>query len=148
MNYNKYFLYLDKALLLTLLGVIIFQFYLTFKAHESNFENPEEYVNKYYKNDFISQYGTRFTEAKNLFKVPTTLSYVGETNEDVSIGWTNYFLTQYYLAPNLVLKNNSLDTIIYNLYSTKHINVATNFHLNNGWHIVKDFNNGLIVLAK
>ncbi|MGB3946833.1 MAG: hypothetical protein WBM13_02505 [Bacteroidia bacterium] len=139
----------DTILLLGLVAIIVFQLYTTFESKQSIIENPKVYVENNYKKDFISTYGERFTEIKKVFEKPTKMGYISEENEDQSIFWTNYFLTQYYLAPHLIVKNNkTCDTILYNIYSTKQINPATNFHLNNGWHIVNDFNNGLIVLAK
>lgn len=149
MKYSRVLNITDKLLLFAIIGVIIHQLYLTFKTHEVSFESPVEYVKQNFGNDFISQYGKRFTEIKKMFPAPARITYIGETNESMSIGWTNYFLTQYYLAPHLILKaNTACDTVLYNLYSSKQINPTTNYHLNNGWHLVKDFNNGLIVLAK
>lgn len=151
MKYNKKLILqtIDTVLLLGVVAIIVFQLYTTFESKQSIIENPKTYIEANYKKDFISSYGERFTEIKNAFEKPIKMGYVGEENEDQTIFWTNYFLTQYYLAPHLIVKNNkTCDTILYNIYSTKQINPTTNFHLNNGWHIVKDFNNGLIVLAK
>lgn len=151
MKYNKKLIFqtIDTVLLLGVVAIIVFQLYTTFESKQSIIENPKTYIEANYKKDFISSYGERFTEIKNTFEKPIKMGYVGEENEDQTIFWTNYFLTQYYLAPHLIVKNNkTCDTILYNIYSTKQINPTTNFHLNNGWHIVKDFNNGLIVLAK
>lgn len=151
MKYNKKLILqtIDTVLLLGVVAIIVFQLYTTFESKQSIIENPKKYIEANYKKDFISSYGERFTDIKNAFEKPIKMGYVGEENEDQTIFWTNYFLTQYYLAPHLIVKNNkTCDTILYNIYSTKQINPTTNFHLNNGWHIVKDFNNGLIVLAK
>lgn len=146
----KYFLtILDKILLLVLLGVIVIQLYKTFQNHTSRFENPSLYFEQHYGNDFVTQYGHRFTELKTMFSDVTILTYVTEPNEDFASKWTNYFQTQYHLAPHLVEREGEPhDTILYNLYISKQIDPATNVHLNSGWHIVKDFNNGLILLAK
>lgn len=146
----KYFLrFSDKILLLALIGVIVIQLYKTLENHKDNFENPTHYFQQNYGNDFVSQYGQRFTELKEMFPKLTILTYVSEPNEDFSSKWTNYFLTQYYLAPNLVeRKGEPHDTILYNLYNSRQIDPTTNIHLNSGWHVVKDFNNGLILLAR
>ncbi len=146
----KYFLTItDKILLLILVGIIVAQLFKTFETHKSSFENPSLYFEQHYGNDFVTQYGHRFTEVKKMFHDVTILTYVSEANEDFSSKWTNYFLTQYHLAPNLVeSKGDPHDTILYNLYSTRQIDPATNVYLNSGWHVVKDFNNGLILLAK
>ena len=139
----------NTILLLALICVILMQLYITFHKHEEKFENPVQFVKQNYGNDFISHYGNRFEEIKKMFPKPAQLTYVGEANESFEIGTFNYVLTQYYLAPNLVFRSNiSDDTIIYNLYYTKQINPESNFHLKNGWHVIKDFNNGLIILAK
>ena len=140
-----------KILFLLLLCIIVWQQWATFLKYESKFENPVKFIKENYGNDFISQYGNRFEEIKKMFPQPSRLNYFGEANEDISTGYLHYFLTQYYLSPNLIFRNNdnrAYDTVIYNLYSSKQINPAGNFHLNHGWHVVKDFKNGLIVLAK
>lgn len=136
-------------LLFTLLSILVGQLFITFIKHEEKFENPIQFINQNYGNDYISLYENRFEDIKTMFPKPTHLTYVGETNESFEIGTFHYVLTQYFLSPNLIFRDNSIgDTIIYNLYSSKQINPVTNFHLNNGWHVVKDFNNGLIILAK
>lgn len=140
---------LNTILLVGLGCVFSWQMFVTFVRYEAKFESPVQVTKQDYGKDFITQYGNRFEEIKKMFTKPVRMTYVGEPNEDFSFGCTHYFLTQYYLSPNLILRNNAIrDTIIYNLYSSQKIDPATNFHLNNGWHIVKDFNNGLIVLAK
>lgn len=139
----------NNMLLIALLCFFIWQLYVSFIKYEDKFENPVTVTKQDYGNDFITQYGNRFLEIKKLFPKPTNLTYIGETNEDFASGALHYILTQYYLSPNLILRNQVVrDTIIYNLYSSKQIAPSTNFHLKNGWHIVKDFNNGLIILAK
>lgn len=139
----------NKILLLILLCIIVGQLYITFIKYEEKFENPVKVTKQDYGNDYISQYENRYEEVRKMFTKPTRITYIGESNEDFSTGAAQYVLTQYYLSPNLILRNNEVrDTIIYNLYYTKKIEPVTNFHLNNGWHIVKDFNNGLILLAK
>lgn len=139
----------NTILLIALLCVIVGQLYITFIKYEEKFENPIKVTKQDYGNDFISQYGNRYDEMKKMLNKPVRMTYVGEPNEDFSSGCLHYFLTQYYLSPNLILRNNVVrDTIIYNLYVSKQMDPATNFHLNNGWHVIKDFNNGLILLAK
>lgn len=140
---------INNILMLGLLCILVWQLFITFRNHEEQFESPVQFIKKNYGNDYISQYGNRFEEIKKMFPRPAHLKYVGEANESFEIGAFHFVLTQYYLSPNLVFNNNiSDDTVIYNLYNSKQINPATNFHLNNGWHVVKDFNNGLIILAK
>ncbi|MFY9308868.1 MAG: hypothetical protein WAQ28_07445 [Bacteroidia bacterium] len=139
----------DKILLVAITGVIVIQLFKIFENHKSSFENPSAYFNQNYGNDFVTQYGHRFTELKKMFPNVTILSYIAEPNEDFASQWTNFFLTQYHLAPHLVEREGEPhDTILYNLYNSKQIDPATNTYLNQGWHIVKDFNNGLILLAK
>ena len=140
---------LNSILLGGLLCVFIWQLYITFIKYEKKFENPIKITKQDYGNDFISQYGNRYEEIKKILNKPVRITYIGEQNENKSTFYLNYILTQYYLSPNIILKNNAVrDTIIYNLYNSKKIDPATNFHLHNGWHLVKDFNNGLILLAK
>lgn len=140
---------INNILLLALLGIITGQLYITFLKHEEKFENPLRFINQNYGNDYISQYGKRFDEIKTMFPKPTHLTYVGEANESFEMGTFHYVLTQYFLSPNLIFTDNTIgDTVIYNLYISKQLNPATNFHLNNGWYVVKDFNNGLIILTK
>ncbi len=150
---NKFFKIVDTVFLLGVVGVIAAQLYFTFLARKAEFENPKAIIEQYYGKDFITQYASRFTELKQFFSnsnYPARLTYFGEANEGFAPHFTHYILTQYYLAPNLVLKMDSgiSDTLIYNLYNTQKLDPTTNVHLNSGYHIVKDFNNGYIILAK
>ncbi len=146
---NKVLSVTECVLTLALLAVIVSQLYVMFSIYEETFESPVRYFKQNYGTDYITQYGNRYTEIREWLPPSTILSYIGEPNESFSMGCFNYVLTQYYLSPNLIYRNNNdFDTIIYNLYNSKRVSDATNFHLNNGWHIVKDFNNGLILLAK
>lgn len=141
--------FIDNILLLGLLIVITYQLYLMFLSHEHQFTNPRQYINDTYQKDYITLYGTRFKETKTFFHNASVMGYIGETNESFFDKAYNFVMTQYYIAPNLVIRQNTnSDTILYNLYNTKNIDITTNYHLNNGWHIVKDFDNGLILIAK
>ncbi|MES2593566.1 MAG: hypothetical protein V4608_16905 [Bacteroidota bacterium] len=146
---NKIATIFQNFLLLALSGIIIGQLYNTFIKYEGKFENPVQTIKQDYGNDFITQYGKRYEEIKKTFPSNNHFSYVGEANENFAPGYFNYVLTQYYLSPNLIFINDTIhDTIIYNLYNSKQIEHSTNLHLNNGWHVIKNYNNGLIVLAK
>ncbi len=143
LNYTK------KGLCIFILCIMAWQQWLTFLKHEKKFLNPLQFVNEIYGRDYVSQNEKRFEEIKKMFPIPAHLCYLGEPNEDFALWSANYSISQYYLSPNILIKDNiSCDTILYNLYTSIHINPQTNFHLKNGWHVVKDFNNGLIVLAK
>ena len=151
MKYNKNFTLktIDTVLLLGVLGIIVYQLYITFQTKQNIFEDPRAYIGANYGKDYITAYEERFVEIKKMFTKPTKIGFFGEENEEQTSFWTHYYLTQYYLAPNLIIKNTpNCDTILYNRHTTKQIDISTNFHINNGWHILKDFNNGLIVLAK
>lgn len=140
---------LKKWLFVPLLCIMAWQQWSTFLRYQEKFLNPIHFIKENYGNDNITQYGKRFVEVKKMFSTPTRLNYVSEANESYGFSEGGFALAQYYLAPNLLFRNNTAyDTILYNLYNTIHIDPTTNFHLNNGWHVVKDFNNGLIILAK
>lgn len=145
---DQVFKWIEHLFVTILIGVFVWQMFLTLKKNESDFFNFSHFVSDNFGKDFVSQYGSRYGELRTLFQGPTRIGYIGEEGESFSKGVTNYFLTQYYLTPNLVLKDKMADTILYNLYSTVHLDYASNFYLHNGWHLVKDFNNGLILLAK
>jgi hypothetical protein len=148
-RFPEIFRALKKWLVVPLLFIMAWQQWITFSSHEKKFLNPIHFVKENYGNDYITQYGIRYEGVKKIFTKPVRLSYIGESNEDFNVGVMHYYLSQYYLTPNIILRNDIVcDTILYNLYSSIHFNPETNFHLNNGWHIIKDFNNGLIVLAK
>jgi hypothetical protein len=139
----------NNILLIALLFIIVGQGYITFLKHEEKFENPLKFVKQNYGNDYITQYGHRFKEIKKMFPKPAHLCYIGEDESDFAIWLANYTITQYYLSPNILIKNNiNCDTILYNLHNSIHINPETNIHLRDGWHVIKDFNNGLILFAK
>lgn len=145
----QFYIILNKILLLVLLFIIIGQLFITFSKYEEKFIKPIAFTEQNYGNDFITQYGKRYNEVKKMFTKSSVLSYVGEENENFAGGFFHYVLTQYNLAPSLIFKENTIhDTIIYNLYNSRQINSSTNYHLKNGWQVLKDFNNGIIILAK
>lgn len=149
MKQKKGIYIIDKVLLSAVMLIMTYQLYNMFTSYENQFTHPVQYVKETYKKDNITLYGDRFDDIKKYLHTPTIMGYVGEANEGFVALYYNYIMTQYYLSPNLVLKQNTnLDTVLYNLYDTKSVNTASNFHLNNGWHLVKDFNNGLIIFAK
>ena len=158
-----------KTLCIILLCIIGWQQWSIFSRHEEKFSNPIAFVKQHHGNDGITEYGKRFDEIKKMFPKPTRITYVSE-------GWVSntgfreyYFaLTQYFLAPNLLFRTDIMhdinaepsglgeyipspivyDTVLFNLYSTMHIDPATNYFINNGWHVLKDYNNGLVLLVK
>lgn len=143
LNYTK------KSLCIFILCIMAWQQWSTFLKHEKKFLNPLKFINENYGNDYISQNEKRYIEIKKIFRFPAHLCYLGEANDNFAFWSANYSISQYYLSPNILIKDRiDCDTILYNLYRSIHIDPATNFHLNNGWHVVKDFNNGLILLAK
>jgi len=121
----------------------------TFTSHEDIILQPQSFISNHLSKDFISQNNSRYTAVRGYFTKPTHIAYIGESNEDWATGAMHYVLSQYYLAPNLLYKNvDTCDFVLYNLYNSNKLNVTTNFYLNNGWHVEKDFNNGLILLSK
>ena len=137
------------VLFLALLLVLAWQQWVTFQEHEENFEHPLTFFSEHHSKDLITNYEYRYSELKSFFTKPIHISYIGETNESFATGAFNYVMSQYYLSPNILYKSEPVgDTILYNLYDSKQLTTASNYYLNNGWHIVKDFNNGLILLSK
>jgi hypothetical protein len=135
--------------LVALLLILVWQQWITFQKYENNFEHPKAYFSGHDHNDLITEYGKRYTDIKSYFQHPTHISYIGEAGENFGTGAFNYVLSQYYLSPNLVYKSSPIrDTILYNLYTSKELDAASNYYLNHGWHLLKDFNNGLILLSK
>jgi hypothetical protein len=103
---NKVFNILDTVFLIGVVGVIAAQLYFTFLSHKAEFENPKATLEQYYGKDFITQYAGRLTGLKQFFSNPNhpaRLTYFSEANEGFAPHFTHYILTQYYLAPNLVL---------------------------------------------
>lgn len=148
-NIPQIFKHLRKWLCITLVLLIGWQQWVTFSLYQERLLHPIQFLKQNYGNDYISQYGKRFEEVNKYFTKPTLMQYFGETNEDQSAGIFHYYLTQYFLPPNVILNHNiDCDTIIYNLYNSKKFNTTTNSHIKNGWRLVKDFNNGIIILAK
>lgn len=148
-NFREKYSVVIKWFCLPVLSIIAWQQGVTFLNHEKKFLDPVGFVKDNYGKDFITQYGTKFEEIKKMFPKPTHVTYFGEANEEYNTGAMHYYLSQYYLTPNvLFIDSVGRDTIVYNLYSSLHVNPETNFYLKNGWHIEKNFNNGLIVLVK
>jgi hypothetical protein len=114
----------------------------------TDFSDPVKYIHQYKDQDFITKYGERFSEIKSFFSHPARIGYCSEPGQDKPSYYLHYTLTQYYLAPNIIDTRTDLDTILYNLYESGQLDESTNFHLKNGWHILKKFNNGFIILTK
>lgn len=140
---------IKKWFCVPVLFLMVLQQGITFFQYEDKFIHPIRFIKENYGKDYITQYGKRYEELKKIFIKPVHLTYIGEPNEEFNTGVMHYYLTQYFLTPNIILKDDvARDTILYNLYSSIHLNSETNFYLNNGWQIIRDFNNGLIVLTK
>lgn len=161
--------YVKKGFCVTLIFIMAWQQWSTFSKQQEKFLDPIEFTKKYYKNDDISQYGNRFQEIKKIFLKPTRITYVGESYVPYNgLREYHFALSQYHLAPNLLFRtdimhdivgeNNGLgefipspvvyDTVLFNLYSSGHIDPASNYFINNGWHVLKDYDNGLVLLVK
>jgi hypothetical protein len=157
---------LSLVLLLIAMG---YQQWTTFKVYQDKFLDPIGFTKNVYGNDGITQYETRLTEVKKTLTTGSVLNYVGESVvPNNGTREMHYALTQYYLAPNLLFRNATAqdnvvfnngaspvsyssivcDSILYNVYSSGHIDVANNYHIKNGWHIAKDFDNGFILLTR
>jgi hypothetical protein len=141
----------------------------TFLRYKDKFLSPVQFTKENTGNDSNTLYGNRYVDVKKMLSGQSRLTYVSEnTVPNGGLRELHFALTQYYLAPNLLFRNNKFietltessnapdattttvlhDTIIYNLYATLHIDTANNFFIKNGWHIAKDFNNGIIILTK
>lgn len=160
---------IKSSLCFLLLCIMGWQQWVTFTKYIDKFSAPIQYIRNTYGNDDISQYSSRFEEVKRMFPGETRLTYVSESIvPNAGTREMHFAIGQYNLAPNLLFRNNHVsdsmvynsgaspvtfssaiyDTVIYNLYSSVHLDANNNYYLNNGWHVVKDFNNGIIILAK
>ncbi len=166
---SQFFTPIRKWLCAGLLCIMAWQQWSTFLKHQQKFSAPVQFIKENYGNDGVTLYGNRFEEIKKMFTKPTRITYIGEPYVPNNGTREYHFdLTQYYLAPNLLFRTNIMhdsvtydngaagitpspiifDTVLFNLYSSLHINPATNYFTNNGWHILKDFDNGLVLLIK
>lgn len=142
--------YITLAKQITLLVFILgcmYQTWTTFSQHipyikdfKANFITP-------YGKDFVSEYTTRFDSIHHYVKPNTQLGYFSEPGENYVYWGMHGCLTAYNIAPAIARDKQTRDTILYNLYNTKHLD-ASNTHLQQGWKIWKDFGNGLILLKK
>jgi hypothetical protein len=142
--------YLRISGLTLLIFALIWQQWNTFLKYKEAFHNPIAYTAKYYEKDYMTAaLATKYEGLRQMFPHTSHICYIGEPGDDFPTWSANYSFTQYFASPSVYIKDRiDCDTILYNLHWTIHINAKNNYHLNNGWHIVKDFNNGLIVLAK
>lgn len=120
----------------------------TFEKYSTQFEAPFAYTSKTLNQDFITNYGNRFAEVKEYLKGSAQIGYSSENNQNMPTYYLHYVLSQYYLTPTLLSKNQNSDTILYNLYESYKINPMENYHLKNGWRVIKDFNNGFILISR
>lgn len=143
---------IDMVFLTVILLFFTYQLYHIFLPYEDIFSHPYEYYKQVFGKDVISIAGTRFEEARKQIPTDGTIMCVGEDNEDYYDGVFNYIMMQYYLSPNLIVRtsDNVPDAtyILYNLYNTQKFDVNRNSYLQRGWHVEKDFNNGLVLLAR
>ncbi|MGB3946829.1 MAG: hypothetical protein WBM13_02485 [Bacteroidia bacterium] len=160
---------ISKWCLILLLLAMGYQQWTTFKTYQDKFTDPIGFTKNVYGKDGITTYENRLEEVKKMLSGTTVLNYVGEsTVPNNGTREMHYALTQYYLAPNLLFRNETArdnvvynngaspvsysnivcDTILYNLYSSAKIDITNNYHIKNGWHIAKDFENGFILLTR
>lgn len=135
--------------LLPVLFFLIKQLWLTAQSYRDCAPNPKACIVDPWGNDFISNYGKRYTEINQFLSNPTRMGYYGEPGEIfMGMGANNFVLSQYFMAPHVLDYNKEMDTILYNLYGSQNpANIAPQF-LQQGWTVWKDFNNGLIILTK
>ena len=139
---------INFLLLIALIAVFVTQQYITFLKYEDKFVSPVAYTKQTFKTDFISQYENRTVGVSQFLTTQSHLGYCSEPNQDMPNYYLHYVLSQYYLTPHLISKSTNSDTILYNLPNSQQLNSSTNVHLNSGWHIIKNFNNGYILIAK
>jgi hypothetical protein len=133
-----------------LCGFLVFaglQQWSTFEKYSLQFETPLSYTQQTFGKDFITLYGKRFTEVKQFLNETNKIGYYSENNQNMPTFYLHYVLSQYYLTPTLLEKNENTDTILYNLYDSYRID-PENYHLKNGWQVIKDFNNGFILISR
>lgn len=169
MSNRSIFKRIQLFLILPLLGIIGWQQWLVFSKFQDSFLNFEGYLHKVQPIDDIAGYKTKLAEVRKMFSGRSKLTYASETiHPNEATREMHFALTQYELAPNLLFRNaltpdnlessigaapptytsTVYDTVIYNLYCSFMLNPQNNYYLNNGYHVVKDFGNGIIILAK
>lgn len=169
LNISNIYTNVRKLAFIILLIILGWQQWRVFKNYEEPFLNPVAFVKKNYANDDISQYINRVQEAKKMFPGQGSLTYASEQHvPNAGTRDYHYALTQYYLAPRVFFRNNLMpetllydygsapitpssvvcDTVLYNLYMTLNPNPETDYYLKNGWHLIHNFNNGIVILAK
>ncbi len=142
---------LVKLRLLLLLPVIFFmskQLWLTWQGYTDCAKNVKSCIVAPWGTDFITTYGTRYTQINQFLTTPTRIGYYGEPGESFGMWANNYVLSQYFMAPHVLEDKKANDTILYNLYGSQNPALISSQFLQQGWHILKDFNNGLILLSK
>lgn len=166
---NKNLKTISTLCLIVVLLAMGYQQWTTFKVYQDKFLDPIGFTKSVYGNDDVTGYENRLTEVKKALSNPTILNYVGEAVvPNNGTREMHYALTQYYLAPNLLIRNTTAqdrtefnngaspvshsnivcDSILYNVYSSGNIDMANNYHIKNGWHVAKNFDNGYILLSR
>lgn len=125
------------------------QLWLTKESYTACLQAPKPCLVDPWGVDFISTYGKRYTEINQFLTKPTQMGYYGEPGEIfMGMGANNFVLSQYFMAPHALKYQEQSDTILYNLYGSQNPALINPQLLQQGWHILKDFNNGLILLSK
>lgn len=166
---SKIYSNIKKLAYITLLLIIGWQQWITFSAHKDKFLNPIEYVKEKYGNDEITGYEKRVEGLKQILPKQGRFTYASEQHiPNAGTRDFHFALTQYYLAPRVFFRNNLVpetisydygsapivtsqivcDTVLYNLFMSINPNPETDYYLKNGWHEIRNFNNGIVILAK
>lgn len=126
----------------------LYQIYITFNERvpalrdfRANFISP-------YGHDFISEYNTHYDSVHQYLLPNSKIGYYSEPGENYVYWGMHMCLTQYNIAPAIIMDKQDRDTILYNLYNTKKIDTLNDSHIKAGWKVWKDFGNGLILLKK
>lgn len=125
------------------------QLWLTKQSYTACLQTPKACLFDPWGADFISTYGNRYIEINQYLTKPTQMGYYGEPGEIfMGMGANNFVLSQYFMAPHALEYQKTSDTILYNLYGSQNPALIDPQLLQQGWHVLKNFNNGLILLSK
>ena len=145
---KSYLTMLRYAVLTIFICGLAYQVYLNLKEQLPNITHPQTSYFDPIGNDFISNYNKKFEAMRPYLRPNSVMGYFSEPGESYVYWGMHICLTEYNIAPAAIIDKKDCDTILYNLYNTQHITTATDRHLQRGWKVLKDFNNGLILLIR
>jgi hypothetical protein len=141
LNENKKIISKQLVKSLTFFGlIIIFSLYYNFRDIKKEIKN---FV-KSKGTDEITIYEERFSGLLELLPKQGVVGYISDKFDDPNLDAKAFFLTQYALAPTIVVREKIRPMVVGNFENSE---IRTEEYEKNGLSLYKDFNNGVMLFV-